>query len=53
MFFLSHILKEYLTLSYHSDSVGDVSPCVKLLIPLVIFEIILMEGVQCALLFLH
>ena len=40
-------------LSGQYDSVGDVCLCVKLILPLVLFEIINVEGVQCPFLFIH
>ena len=51
--FLSDVLKEYLVFSGHSNSVGNVWPCVKVLVPLVACEIIMVEGIQCLLLFVH
>ena len=45
VFFLSHVLKEYLVFSGHSDGVGDVLLCVKLLVPLVVCEIIMVKTI--------
>ena len=37
----------------HSNSVGCVRLCVKLLIQMVIGELAMMEGIQCLFLFVH
>ena len=53
VFFLRHVLKDCLLLSSHSNGVGGVWPFVKIIVPLVVCEIILLKGIQCSFLFLH
>ena len=44
--FLRQVLNEYLVLSGHSDVIVDVWPCVKLIVPLVVCEIIMVKGLH-------
>ena len=45
VFYLSHVSKEYLLMSGNFDGIGDVGTCVKLLVPLVVCEIIILKGI--------